>query len=265
MVFIHFRKRGVSPGWDPLRFAVDECHKRGLECYAWVNPFRWSSGTDYNKVPDRRWKENGWLLTYGKYTVFNPGMEAVRQHVVEICREIVSGYEIDGLVFDDYFYPNRIPEDSTAADYSLWQSEAPWMSFGDWRRANVHKTVADVYAMVSDMRPGLRFGISPAGIAGKNHTSAPKWGMEGCSVKGDDWQYSEIYSDPLGWLYQGTIDFISPQIYWPTTHAVAPYEPLADGGVMPLISMDGIFMQALHWLRLTSVTPMMNESNCCGR
>lgn len=220
-------KRGVSPGWDPLRFVVDECHRRGLECYAWVNPFRWSAGTDYNSGPDRLWKERGWLLSYGKYTVFNPGLEDVRQHVVGICREIVSGYDVDGLVFDDYFYPNRIPEDSTAPDYALWQAEAPWMTFGDWRRANVHKTVADVHSMVSDLRPGLRFGISPAGIAGKSHTSAPKWGMSCCEVKGDDWQYSEIYSDPLGWLYQGTVDFISPQIYWPTTHAVAPYEPLA--------------------------------------
>lgn len=220
-------KRGESPGWDPLDYAVAECHRRGLECYAWVNPFRWSSGTDYNSGPDKKWKERGWLLTYGKYTVFNPGIEAVRDHVVDICREIVTGYDIDGLVFDDYFYPNRIPEDASAPDHSLWQSEAPWMSFGDWRRANVHKTVADVYAMVSDNRPDIRFGISPAGVAGKGHTSAVKWGMEANGVKADDWQYSEIYSDPLGWLYQGTVDFISPQIYWSSTHATAPYEPLA--------------------------------------
>ncbi len=220
-------KRGVSPGWDPLAFAVEECHRRGLECYAWVNPFRWSSGSEYDCVQDREWKNKGWLLSYGKYTVFNPGSEDVRRHIVDVCREIIDSYDVDGLVFDDYFYPNKIPEDEGAGDYTLWQKEASWMSFGDWRRANVHKTVADVYAMVCEIRPDIRFGISPAGVAGKLETSAIKWGMEACGVKADDWQYDEIYSDPLGWLYQRTVDFISPQIYWTSDHPTAPYGPLS--------------------------------------
>lgn len=220
-------KRGVSPGWDPLEFAVRECHERGLECYAWVNPFRWSSGTDYNTASDRKWKNNGWLLSHGKYTVFNPGLEDVRQHVVNICREIVDGYDIDGIVFDDYFYPNRIPETADAPDYTLYMNEAPWMSFGDWRRSNVHKAVADVCAMIHDARPDVRFGISPAGVAGKSETSAEKWGAEHCKVKAADWQYNEIYSDPLGLMYQGTLDFISPQLYWSTDHKTAPFGQLA--------------------------------------
>lgn len=220
-------ERGVSPGWDPLQFAVEECHRRGLECYAWVNPFRWSSGTDYKSLPDKKWKDKGWLLGYGKYTVFNPGLEEVREHIVWVCREIVTAYDVDGLVFDDYFYPNRIPETEEAGDFKLWQSQSPWMTFGDWRRANVHKTIADVHYMLADLRPDVRFGISPAGVAGKSHTSAEKWGMVPSDVKADDWQYNEIYSDPLGWLYQGTIDFVSPQIYWSSTHQTAPYQPIA--------------------------------------
>ncbi len=220
-------RRGTDPGWDPLEWVVAECHARGLECYAWVNPFRWSSGTDYDTLADREWKKRGWLLTHGKYTVFNPGLEEARQHVVDICREIVEGYDIDGLIFDDYFYPNRIPEDKSAPDYGLYMSEAPWMSFGDWRRANVHKTVADVKCMIADTKPYVRFGISPAGVAGKADTSGGKWGEECVGVKAADWQYGEIYSDPLGMMYQGTVDFVSPQIYWPTTHVTAPYEPLS--------------------------------------
>jgi len=220
-------RRGADPGWDPLEWVVAECHARGLECYAWVNPFRWSSGTDYNTAPDKEWKSRGWLLTHGKYTVFNPGLEDARQHVVDICREIVEGYDIDGLIFDDYFYPNRIAEDKSAPDYALYRSEAPWMSFGDWRRANVHKTIADVKCMIADTKPEVRFGISPAGVAGKGDTSGGKWGEECVDVKAADWQYREIYSDPVGLMYQGTVDFVSPQIYWATTHATAPYEPIA--------------------------------------
>lgn len=219
--------RGKAPHWDPLEFVVDECHRRGLECYAWVNPFRWSTGTRYDTPRDCEWRDKGWLLTHGKYTVFNPGIEDARQHIVEVCREIVDGYDVDGLVFDDYFYPNRIPETKDAPDYGLYLSDTPWMTFGDWRRANVHKAVADVSAMIRDTRPGCRFGISPAGVAGKGNTSASKWGLEPCRVKAADWQYAEIYSDPIGLMYQGTVDFISPQLYWSTGHATAPFAPLA--------------------------------------
>ncbi|MDE6370856.1 MAG: family 10 glycosylhydrolase, partial [Duncaniella sp.] len=90
-----------------------------------------------------------------------------------------------------------------------------------------HKTIADIRAMISDTKPWVRLGVSPAGVAGKDDTSAEKWGAEPVNVKANDWQYGEIYSDPLGLMYQGTIDFVSPQIYWAADHATAPYEPLA--------------------------------------
>lgn len=220
--------RDGDPGWDPLEFVVKECHSRGLECYAWVNPFRWSSGKEHDSRFDREWMRRGWLLSHGKYTVLNPGIEQVRDHIVDICRELVENYEIDGLVFDDYFYPNKIPETKEAQDYELWRETAPLMSIGDWRRANINKTIADIHTMISDTKPELRFGVSPAGVAGRSKEAAGKWGAECIDVKASDWQYSEIYSEPLAWLYQGTIDFISPQIYWSTTHETAPFEPIAD-------------------------------------
>ncbi|MCM1519176.1 MAG: family 10 glycosylhydrolase [Lachnoclostridium sp.] len=220
-------KRGQNPGWDPLLWMVEECHARGMECYAWINPFRVSSGKTADTEYDRRWRKKGWLLTYDKYTVMNPGIEEVREHIVNVCHEIADNYRIDGLIFDDYFYPNRIPSDSSAPDYDLYIESNPAVSFADWRRNNVHKLVADVRSMLFDNHPDIKFAISPAGVAGKHDTSAGRWGVTPVGVKAADWQWNEIYSDPLAWLYQGTVDFISPQLYWPTDHATAPFLPLA--------------------------------------
>lgn len=213
-------RRNLAPSWDPLQWMVTECHARGLECYAWVNPLR-TIAENENFSGDA-------VITFGNYTALNPGLESVRQHVVEVCRDIVSGYEIDGLIFDDYFYPNRIPADTSAPDYDLYAASGKLMSFSDWRRANIHKLVADVKAMIFDERPDVRFGISPAGVAGRADTSAKKWGLTPVEVKAADWQWNEIFSDPAAWLYQGTVDFVSPQLYWPTTHERAPFIPLSQ-------------------------------------
>lgn len=220
-------RRGDDPGWDPLEWMTEECHKRGLECYAWVNPFRTGKGKDFTTGFDRRIADKGWLLTFGDYTVMNPGLEEVRSHIVDVCRDIVTRYDIDGLIFDDYFYPNRIPDGESAPDYELYSRSGSPMTLAEWRRANVHKLVSDVSSMIFDRRPDVRFGISPAGVAGRHDTSARKWGITPVDVPAADWQWNEIYSDPLGWIYQGTVDFVSPQLYWPTNHTRAPYLPLA--------------------------------------
>ena len=100
--------RGTDPGWDPLAFMVEECHKRGIEVYAWVNPYRWaSSGSEstWNTTFDTEVKNAGWLITNGKFTVLNPGLEETRAHIVKVCREIITKYSVEGMIFDDYFYP----------------------------------------------------------------------------------------------------------------------------------------------------------------
>ena len=219
--------RGKDPGWDPLEFCIEECHKRGLECYAWINPFRWSTGTDYSTPQDLEFKQKGWILSYGGYYVLNPAIPEAREHILKVCREIVTKYAIDGVLFDDYFYPNNIPENSSAGDWDLYKASGTTMSIGDWRRENINIFVRAFQEMIEEVHPDMRFGISPAGIAGK---SASKFGVDPLpsAVKSSDWQYATIYSDPLAWLYEGSIDFISPQIYWQTYHSTAPYEPLCD-------------------------------------
>lgn len=222
--------RGKDPGWDPLAFVVEECHKRGMECHAWVNPYRFSTGSNWSTAQDQALKSAGMLLAYTKSdgkttTILNPGLESVRKRIVDVCKEIISNYDVDGLVFDDYFYPKGIPVTSSAGDYDLWQKSGASMTFGDWRRNNVNQMVADVYKMVQQQKPYVRFGISPAGAACTSAAVAAKHGIDRCPVA-SDWQYDEIFSDPVAWLEAGTIDYISPQLYWKTNDKTNPFGPM---------------------------------------
>ena len=222
--------RGKDPGWDPLAFVVEECHKRGMECHAWVNPYRFSTGSNWSTAQDQALKSAGMLLAYTKSdgkttTILNPGLESVRKRIVDVCKEIISNYDVDGLVFDDYFYPEGIPVTSSAGDYDLWQKSGASMTFGDWRRNNVNQMVADVYKMVQQQKPYVRFGISPAGAACTSAAVAAKHGIDRCPVA-SDWQYDGIFSDPVAWLEAGTIDYISPQLYWKTNHKTNPFGPM---------------------------------------
>ncbi len=223
--------RGKNPGYDPLEYAVEQCHARGIQCHAWVNPYRWSTGSNWNTTQDQELKNSGMLLSYSDgsttYTILNPGLPETRERIVNVIREIITNYDVDGVVFDDYFYPNGIPANSSAQDYDLWNDSDVDMTFADWRRNNVNRMVADVYDMIQEVKPEVRFGISPAGVAGTRSTSAAQHGVTPCP-KGSDWQYNGIFSDPLAWLEQGTIDYISPQIYWKTNHSTNPFGPLTQ-------------------------------------
>lgn len=215
--------RGTAPaaGWDPLAFAVKEAHARGLELHAWVNPFRLSTSTNVpNTSADRRAVEKGWVLSHRTAKkgvhILDPGNAEARQHIVEVCREIISKYDVDGMVFDDYFYPEKfpIPEDEDAEEVS------------DLRRANVNQAIKQVYAMIQKEKPWVRFGVAPAGVAGGNGRASSRHGLPTPSV-GNDWMYDDIFCDPLQWLADGSVDYISPQVYWPMDHATNPFEPLA--------------------------------------
>lgn len=218
--------RGTNPGWDPLEWVVAECHKRGMECYAWINPFRESSsGTAYTTSYDKQWSANGWLMSNGSYIVFNPGLAEARAHIHKVIKEIYTNYAIDGIIFDDYFYPSggTSESSSSAPDYDLYKASGTSLSIANWRRKNVNDFIQEVYDNIQADRPDLRFGISPAGIAG---ASAATYGLSKPNVTAGDWQYADIYSDPLAWLNAGSVDFISPQVYWTTTASASPFGPI---------------------------------------
>jgi len=207
--------RGQVPTWDPLAYAVEQCHLRGMECHAWINPYRYSSnGIDQwdaaANPKDMALRQSGLLLAAGHYGVLDPARDETIERIVNVCKEIITKYDVDGILYDDYFYPDGISSGSDAGDYQEWLDSNTDMTFGDWRRANVNRMVKAVYDMIQITRPDIRFGISPAGVAG---TSAPNYGLPRCPA-GSDWQYNGIFSDPLAWLNEKTIDYISPQVYW---------------------------------------------------
>ncbi|MGM9869261.1 MAG: family 10 glycosylhydrolase [Sodaliphilus sp.] len=206
--------RGSAPSYDPLAFVVEECHKRGMECHAWVNPYRYSTGSNWTTSQDQQVTNGGHTIEYNSVEILDPGQQWTIDRITNVCREIVANYDVDGLVFDDYFYPNGIPESSSADDYSEWKNSGTSLSFGDWRRDNVNRMVKSVYDMIQATKPWVRFGISPAGVACTSTSVANKYGVSTCPSGTTDWQYDGIYSDPLAWISSNTIDYISPQVYW---------------------------------------------------
>ncbi len=220
--------RGKDPGWDPLQFCVDECHKRGIEVYAWVNPYRWASSgslSQWNTSFDEEIKEKDWLITNGTFTVLNPGLKETRDHIVNVCKEIIENYPVEGMIFDDYFYPTGgTSEGSDAPDYQLWKNSGTNLSIGDWRRLNVDNMITDVYNMVQETRPEVRFGLAPPGTAG---ASASKYGLS-TWPGGYDTQYTSLYSDPLSWMSKGIVDYMSPQIYWHNVHSMASFGKISN-------------------------------------
>ncbi|MDE5608336.1 MAG: family 10 glycosylhydrolase [Muribaculaceae bacterium] len=229
-------RRGQAPAvdWDPLQFCIDEAHARGMECHAWVNPFRYSSSTrPYSDPFDA--KVRPLLISFteqpksGKEkpkttVILDPGNPLARRHVVQVCRDIVSRYDIDGLVFDDYFYPDRLPLGS-GYDFDEWKKSGSPLSQADWRRHNVNTVIASVYDMIQEVKPHVVFGVSPAGVAGGNGESSARYSLP--RSPGNDWMYGRLFCDPLEWMHAGKVDYISPQIYWNNDHKTNPYTPIA--------------------------------------
>lgn len=197
--------RAPSPLWDPLSYAIDEAHKNGMELHAWINPFRAGAGTASNHIykTHRDWIVRFSVENKTDYWI-NPGIPEARTYVVEVAKDIVSRYNIDGLHMDDYFYPYQASSYAYNDDNAFKKYGGNLTKKDDWRRNNVNTFVKQMYDMIKATKPGIKFGISPFGIW-KNGTPSGIVGMS---------QYDEIYCDPIEWLKAGTIDYIAPQLYW---------------------------------------------------
>jgi uncharacterized lipoprotein YddW (UPF0748 family) len=195
--------------WDPLAFAVEEAHKRGMELHAWVNPYRVvvhpamidSAGYISDQHISR--KRPDWLLKFNSVYILDPGKAEVRDYITKIFMDIVNRYDIDGLHMDDYFYPySPIQNEDTL---TFVEENRGFTDVHDWRRDNINQLVEMVADSINKVKPWVKWGISPFGIY-KPGTPA---GIEGFNA------WAVLYCDPLAWLEAGTVDYITPQLYWP--------------------------------------------------
>lgn len=219
--------RGMEPGYDPLAFVIEEGHKRGLEVHAWINPYRYESlKNQWDGLPGAyRETHPEWLIDVGNASILNPGIPEVQEHVTNIIKEIVTDYDIDGVMFDDYFYLQGIGEQQDREQYEKYNPDK--LSLGDWRREQVNTLVRKVYHMIQSEKSYCRFGIGPAGIWGGSKEAQEKYGFTNPPGISGGFAFNGIFCDPLAWLTEGTIDYITPQIYWTTDSGTTDYNVLA--------------------------------------
>lgn len=197
--------RAPNPFYDPLRFAIEEAHKHGMELHAWFNPYRAERGSGYSNASSHvTITHPEWIYRAGPLSLLDPGQAAVRDYITTIVMDVAERYDIDGVHFDDYFYPYP-PNQIRSQDYDTFQQESRgFTSLGDWRRDNVNLLMAQISDSLRAYWPEIKFGISPFGIW-KNGVPP---GIQGLDA------YNVIYADPLAWIEAETIDYLVPQLYW---------------------------------------------------
>ncbi|MCC2956333.1 family 10 glycosylhydrolase [Massilia sp. IC2-477] len=211
-------QQGAAPStnWDPLQFAIDEARKRGMEFHAWINPYRAvataaNQNNTFMYAPEHVSRAHPeWMLTVGTVKILNPGLPAVRDHVVNVIMDIVNRYDVDGIHFDDYFYPSGTILDDEA--YNADPRGFPNTTAGraDWRRDNINLLIARVNDSIRQVKPWVKFGVSPSGI----YRSSTDPAVGSPTSSGASQHYSSMFADTRKWIQQGWVDYLAPQVYW---------------------------------------------------
>ncbi|HET6533992.1 MAG TPA: family 10 glycosylhydrolase [Actinoplanes sp.] len=214
------RRDGRDPGWDPMAFMVAEAHARNLEFHAWFNPYRGSQpgprgpGADVTRLapghPLRAHRD--WAIAYPKgksaRLYFDPGNPEARRFVEDSMLEAVRKYDVDGVHFDDFFYPYPEAGQDFPDDASFARHGRAFSSRAAWRRDNVNQLVREMHQRIKEIKPWVKFGISPFGIW-RNRTTDPA----GSATRGLE-SHDAIYADTRTWVREGWLDYIVPQLYW---------------------------------------------------
>ncbi|SCC21319.1 glycoside hydrolase family 10 protein [Kosakonia oryziphila] len=222
---------GQDPGYDPLQFVLDEAHKRGMKVHAWFNPYRVSVNTQPATIAalNRTLSlppasvfvlHRDWIRTAGDRLVLDPGIPDVRDWITSSVAEVVTHYPVDGVQFDDYFY-TETPGSQLNDNQTFQQYGKGFSSKADWRRNNTLLLIEQVSRTIKQLKPGVEFGVSPAGVWRNRSFDAAGSDTRGAAA------YDESFADTRRWVQQGLLDYIAPQIYWPFSRSAARYDVLA--------------------------------------
>ncbi|HBB34348.1 MAG TPA: hypothetical protein DDZ80_16540 [Cyanobacteria bacterium UBA8803] len=200
--------KAPHPVYDPLEFAIAQCHQRNIELHAWFNPYRakiYIKGSP-NARPHIALANAESVYRWGNQLWMDPGAKAVQDRVYNVILDVVRRYDVDGIHLDDYFYPYPItgkdfPDQKT---YAAYKSAGGKLNLGDWRRDNVNKMVERLSVGIKATKPYVKFGISPFGIYRPGQPPMAK-GLDA---------YAVLYADSKKWLQQGWVDYLAPQLYW---------------------------------------------------
>ena len=228
--------RGKDPGYDPLAFAIEEAHKRGLELHIWVNPFRVTSSGSLSSSDQLQQHAGEWIIKYDngsfKGQIIDPGYPQARAYVIKVLMEIVNNYDVDGIVMDDYFYPYGGTTTEDAKSKSLYKPNnvvdvnQDGDTDDDWRRNNVDVCLQQLYDTIQAVKPWVRFGMGTFGIWSTQQKAAEAYGITLPSgIRGLD-DYDVQACNPIEWVKNGYVDYINPQLYWSTNVAAQDYKVL---------------------------------------
>lgn len=205
--------KAPEPFYDPLQFAIDEAHRRGLQLHVWFNPYRVRlPGARGPATPDHSSEARKNIVRkYGDYLWFDPGEPEAVEHFINVLTDVVKRYDVDGVHIDDYFYPYQVTDDAGKvvpfpddASYKRAMRRGPKLERDDWRRQNVNQLIERMYEEVKRLKPHVQVGISPFGIWRPGNPPG---------IVGLD-QYSTLYADAKLWLQEGWLDYMTPQLYW---------------------------------------------------
>ena len=216
-------EQGVAPVpyWDPLQWMIDECHKRGMELHAWINPFRAKTKVTNqlasNHIAIRR---PDLVFPYDGLYILNPAKQENRDYICRVAADIIRRYDVDGLHIDDYFYPYPTPGCQIPDQQDFANNPEGYTNIHDWRRHNVNLFIEQLHDTIQSVKPWVKFGVSPFGIY-RNKKNA----HNGSDTNGLQ-NYDDLYADVLLWGDNGWYDYCVPQLYWEIGHKAADYETL---------------------------------------